>query len=183
MIGKKNNELKVERKDPNESTLSCVRQLFKKVVVRPLDFVCKATIPCCDEKHWSRKRASVNPFFGLLTFLIASQCKSFPPTPQYRARSFQQAPAIRPTLQCRTWSFYPLQYFATQTARSPHLLRLLAGCIRDEHSLDLYDSQRDRGSSNSVRHADRYQHCDSRTHGALLGQLSRRRIREYVDLS
>ena len=72
MIGKKNNELKVERKDPNESTLSCVRQLFKKVVVRPLDFVCKATIPCCDEKHWSRKRASVNPFFGLLTFLIAS---------------------------------------------------------------------------------------------------------------
>ena len=72
MIGKKQSELKVERKDQNGEAFASLRHVFNKIVVRPLDFVCKITIPCCDEKHWSRGRASVNPLCGLLTFLIAS---------------------------------------------------------------------------------------------------------------
>lgn len=52
--------------------------MLARAVNGPLEFICRATIPCCDEKHWSRKRASVNPFFGMLTILIASERKSSP---------------------------------------------------------------------------------------------------------
>lgn len=76
MIGKKqSDQLKVERKEQGESAFASCRHVFNRVIVRPLDFVCKITIPCCDEKHWSRRRAAVNPLCGLLIFLIASQRK------------------------------------------------------------------------------------------------------------
>lgn len=70
-------DIRVERStDSDKAKLTC-KQVFNTVVVRPLDFVCRLTIPCCDEKHWSRTYASFNPFFGVLTMLVGTGCKLF----------------------------------------------------------------------------------------------------------
>lgn len=71
----KSRELRVERNTAAETSSMTLNQIFKTVVVVPLDFVCRATIPCCDEKQWSRTRAAFNPLFGVLTMLIGTGCK------------------------------------------------------------------------------------------------------------
>lgn len=72
LLGKsKSGHLKIKRATEDEKKWS-LRQSLMAAINTPLDLMCKATIPCCDEKRWSRKRATVNPFFGLLVFLIAT---------------------------------------------------------------------------------------------------------------
>jgi hypothetical protein len=66
--------IKVERKEPL-SWKAMIKQVFNKIIITPLTVVCRATIPCCEEKMWSRSRACLNPFFGVLLILVASESK------------------------------------------------------------------------------------------------------------
>jgi hypothetical protein len=68
--------IKVERKEPL-SLKAMIKHVFNKIIVVPLTVVCRATIPCCEEKLWSRGRACLNPFFGVLLILLASESKFF----------------------------------------------------------------------------------------------------------
>lgn len=66
--------IKVERKEPL-SVKQMIKHVFNKIIVTPLTVMCRATIPCCEEKMWSRGRACLNPFFGVLLILLASESK------------------------------------------------------------------------------------------------------------
>lgn len=67
--------ISVQRKEAL-STKAKFKLVFNKLIVVPLTVICRATIPCVEEKLWSRSRAMLNPFFGVLLILVASESKS-----------------------------------------------------------------------------------------------------------
>ena len=70
-------KMRLERKNPSQRRIETIKHLIHSIVERPIEFICKLTIPTSERNKWHRGFASFNPIGSLLIIMIASDSINF----------------------------------------------------------------------------------------------------------
>lgn len=49
---------------------SCIKRLLNWTVYKPIEFLCRMTIPVCDKAHWNKNISTMQPTMCFLAFLV-----------------------------------------------------------------------------------------------------------------
>ena len=69
------NKMRIQRKNASEKRIQAAKDLLHNIIERPINIICRMTIPVSEKAKWHRGFASVNPTCSLITILIPADSK------------------------------------------------------------------------------------------------------------